>query len=138
MKIFSTTEKWALATVAAYSMVVIGYGHAALPLGVAVPFVWLNLWHADAAITAVAIFAAVGVVGFIGSRFCDPHGAARRGLAVAAVLALVSSAAVALAITEIRSFTAASALPLFGTLAGLVRGYWRQRDSRMASPERPV
>ena len=120
MRVLRTTERWLVAVAAAYGIVFIGYGHAGLPLGLAVPVVWMNLRDAERAITAVAALGAVGILAAVLSFCADPEGPIWRMYAWIALLAFTISAVLAIAISEIVVVTALSSVPMVGCATILV------------------
>lgn len=53
-RLFTRSEAWLVAILVTYGFIFIRYGHAGLPLGVAVSYVWARLPGADFAIGTMA------------------------------------------------------------------------------------
>lgn len=127
LNVIGTTERWLVAVVGAYGIVFVGYGHSGLPLGFAVPVVWVNWQSADLAIAGVAGLAAVGVLATTLTFLVNAEGRPWWIYASIAVMAFGMSDLLAIAISEIPLFTTLSSTPLIGCVFGLVRRLMRVR-----------
>ena len=104
-----------------YLLVFVAYGHAGLPLAVALPVVWGNWQSADRAMASVALAGALGVGALLGSMLLNSDAAPWRRCAAGGALSCAVSVAIAVVISELGLVTAMSSLPFAIAIGGFAR-----------------
>ena len=104
-------------TVAAYAIVFVTFPHLSLPLGFAIVVVFFNpwdgaLWRTAGTLVALSIMGVVGVVLSVTVFRLAASERWRRGAALLASALFVSSACLAVALSNARFFSLTSAAPL--------------------------
>jgi hypothetical protein len=129
VKIFDNPAKWLVAAAVCFAGLFIAYGHAALPLVIVAPAVWVNWGDADIAMRWIAGGSALGVVAMVASLLLGRGTSLRLASMLISITALVASAAIAMAVTEVWPMTAFTSVPFVMCVGGFAASTMRQRRS---------
>jgi hypothetical protein len=99
-----------------YACVLLAYGDAGLPLGLAVPAIWVHWTEADTNMQVVAGFAGLGLASFLAASFLDRSSQSGRACAFVTVAMLVASTGAAIFSSEFPAVTLVSSVPLAGAV----------------------
>jgi hypothetical protein len=111
VKTLQSSDKWLVAAAVCFAGIFIGYAHAGLPLALAAPAVWMHWGDADVGLRWVGGGAAVGAIALVASFLCGPGTSLGRTSAWTSITALVASAAITMAVTEVWVITAVTSAP---------------------------
>jgi hypothetical protein len=117
-----------------YACIVLAGGHAGVPLGLAVPYIWVNLivetgrldghqW----ALAALSILAGIAVISWFASVVVEPSDPRVRTLQASVTATLAVSAVIANWMSEAPLMTVISTVPFAGAIVGFVHAT-RRRD----------